>query len=235
MATPGRSRALSPSSTSIARRWSASRISASVPLPPKAGNWARPYIKQARPDLKPLEVSQPKGPSFTVNGHEVKWQKWAFRVGFNPREGLVLHTVGYDGRPILYRASIAEMLVPYADPKESAYRKNAFDLGEYGVGMMANSLALGCDCLGTIHYFDGHLADSQGRAVTIKNAICLHEEDFGHALEAHRLAHQPVRGAPVAPAGRLDGRHRRQLRLRLLLVLPTRTARSRWRSSSPES
>ena len=71
------------------------------------------------------------------------------------------------------------MIVPYADPRESAYRKNAFDLGEYGVGMMANSLALGCDCLGTIHYFDGHLADSQGRVVTIKNAICVHEEDYG--------------------------------------------------------
>ncbi|MFI5461237.1 MAG: primary-amine oxidase [Isosphaerales bacterium] len=110
---------------------------------------------------------------------EGKWQKWAFRIGFNPREGLVLHTVGYDGRPILYRASIAEMIVPYADPRESAYRKNAFDLGEYGVGMMANSLALGCDCLGTIHYFDGHLADGKGRDVTIQNAICLHEEDAG--------------------------------------------------------
>ena len=45
--------------------------------------------------------------------------------------------------------------------------------------MLANSLALGCDCLGTIRYFDGHLADNQGRVVTIKNAICLHEEDFG--------------------------------------------------------
>ena len=62
------------------------------------------------------------------------------RVGFNPREGLVLNTVKYDDRPVLYRASIAEMLVPYADPKQSAYRKNAFDLGEYGVGMMANPL-----------------------------------------------------------------------------------------------
>ena len=44
---------------------------------------------------------------------------------------------------------------------------------------MANSLSLGCDCLGTIQYFDGHMADSKGRVVTIKNAICLHEEDFG--------------------------------------------------------
>jgi primary-amine oxidase len=150
-----------------------------VPVPTKAGNWGRRDVTHPRKDLRPLEVSQADGPSFSVSGQEVRWQKWAIRVGFNPREGLVLHTVGYDGRPILYRGSIAEMIVPYGDPKESAYRKNVFDLGEYGVGMLANSLALGCDCLGTIRYFDGHLADNQGRVVTIKNAICVHEEDFG--------------------------------------------------------
>ena len=108
-----------------------------VPLPPKSGNWARPFVKPSRTELKPLNVSQSEGPSFAVNGHEVKWQRWSFRVGFNPREGLVLHKIRYDDRPILDRASIAEMIVPYADPAESAYRKNAFDLGEYGVGMMA--------------------------------------------------------------------------------------------------
>ena len=150
-----------------------------IPLPPQAGNWARQYNKETRADLKPLDVTQSDGPSFGIRGHEVSWQKWDLRVGFNPREGLVLYTVRYDGRPVLYRASISEMIVPYADPKISAYRKNAFDLGEYGVGMMANSLAIGCDCLGTIRYFDGHLADSRGRLVTIKNAICVHEEDFG--------------------------------------------------------
>ena len=150
-----------------------------IPLPPQSGNWARQYNKETRTDLKPLDVTQAEGPSFTVRGHEVSWQKWDLRVGFNPREGLVLHQIRYDGRPVLYRASISEMIVPYADPKISAYRKNAFDLGEYGVGMMANSLAIGCDCLGNIRYFDGHLADSHGRVVTIKNAICVHEEDFG--------------------------------------------------------
>jgi primary-amine oxidase len=150
-----------------------------TPLPRQAGNWAREYIPNRRAELKPLEVTQSKGTSFKVEGHEVQWDKWSFRVGFNPREGLVLYTLGYDGRPVLYRASIAEMMVPYADPKQSSYHKNVFDLGEYGVGAMANSLALGCDCLGTIQYFDGHMADSKGRVVTIKNAICLHEEDFG--------------------------------------------------------
>lgn len=150
-----------------------------IPLPPQSGNWAREYVKETRTGLEPLEVSQPRGTSFTAQGREVKWQKWSVRVGFSPREGLVLHTIDYDGRSVLYRASIAEMLVPYADPKASSYHKNVFDMGEYGVGAMANSLTLGCDCLGTIRYFDAHVADSKGRVVTIKNAICVHEEDAG--------------------------------------------------------
>ncbi|HET6881202.1 MAG TPA: primary-amine oxidase [Pirellulales bacterium] len=154
-----------------------------VPLPPTSGNWAREYLPEPRHDLKPLLVSEPEGPSFTVSGYEVSWQKWRFRVGFTPREGLVLHTVRYRDqgreRSILDRASIGEMVVPYGDPNESSYRKNAFDIGEFGIGTMANSLVMGCDCLGNIHYFDAHLCDSRGRPVTIKNAVCLHEEDAG--------------------------------------------------------
>src|SRR5262245_24837123 len=72
-----------------------------VPLPKNPGNWGRDAIPHARSDLKRLDVSQADGPSFTVRGREVRWQKWALRIGFNPREGLVLHTVAYDGRPIM--------------------------------------------------------------------------------------------------------------------------------------
>ncbi len=154
-----------------------------VPLPPESGNWAREYIPSMRKDLKPVDIVQPEGPSFTVEGNQVAWQKWKFRVGFTTREGLVLHTIRYDDdgveRPILYRASICEMVVPYGDPREQYYRKNAFDIGEYGLGMLANSLALGCDCLGVIHYFDFPLVDSHGNVTPLKNAVCLHEEDFG--------------------------------------------------------
>ncbi|HUA17682.1 MAG TPA: primary-amine oxidase [Bryobacteraceae bacterium] len=152
-------------------------------LPPESANWAREYIPNMRTDLKPLEIVQPEGPTFTVEGNQVQWQKWKFRVGFTSREGLVLHTISYteDGveRPVLYRASICEMVVPYGDPREQYYRKNAFDIGEYGLGMLANSLALGCDCLGVIYYFDFPLVDSRGRIAPLKNAVCLHEEDFG--------------------------------------------------------
>jgi primary-amine oxidase len=154
-----------------------------MPLPPEPGNYAPEFVKNYRTDLKPLEIVQPEGPSFQVKGHEIAWQKWRMRVGFTPREGLVLHTVTYNDqgqeRPVLYRASLVEMTVPYGDPRPFHYRKNAFDVGEYGVGTLANSLKLGCDCLGEIYYFDGVLTNSLGDVAVIENAICLHEEDFG--------------------------------------------------------
>jgi primary-amine oxidase len=172
-----------------------------VPLPPEPGNWARSYFPEKRAGLQSLAISQPEGPSFTVDGHEVAWQNWKFRVGFTPREGLVLHTIRYrDGgrdRQVMHRASICEMVVPYGDPAEKYFRKNPFDMGEYGMGTMANSLTPGCDCLGSIRYFDAHLTNSQGQAVTIKDAICLHEEDAG-ILWKHtdgRLSQTEVRRA----------------------------------------
>ncbi len=154
-----------------------------VPLPPVAGNYDVAAVGPPRSDLAPLEINQPDGPSFRVDGHEVDWQKWNFRFGFTPREGLVLYTVGYreNGtlRPVMYRASLAEMVVPYGDPHPKYVRMNAFDAGEYNIGGLANSLQLGCDCLGHIHYFDAVLTDSRGNVATIPQAICLHEEDYG--------------------------------------------------------
>ena len=64
-----------------------------------------------RQDLKPLNVSQPDGPSFKVTDDSlVEWQKWRFRVGFNHREGGTIHDIRYDGRSVLYRLSVSEMV-----------------------------------------------------------------------------------------------------------------------------
>lgn len=154
-----------------------------LPIPPEDGRWDRDSIERFRGGLKPLEIEQRDGPSFTVEGRLVRWQNWQFRIGFCPREGLVLHTVSYDDagrqRQILHRASICEMVVPYGDPTDPHYRKNAFDIGELLLGALANPLSHGCDCLGTIHYFDVPVVQASGDALTIKNAICLHEEDAG--------------------------------------------------------
>ena len=154
-----------------------------VPLPPGSGAYAADRVGPLRDDLKPLEIIQPEGPSFEIRGWEVRWQRWRLRLGFTAREGLVLHTVGYEDqggvRPVLWRASVAELFIPYADPRPYQGWRNAFDIGEFGIGILANSLELGCDCLGEIRYFDVELADVNGEPYTISQAICLHEEDSG--------------------------------------------------------
>jgi primary-amine oxidase len=155
------------------------------PAPAVMGEYAPALVPgiRLREDLTSLHITQPEGPSFTLDGHLLRWQRWSMRLGFNYREGLVIHTLGYeDGgrvRPIAHRLSFAEMVIPYRDPTPEHFRRTAFDIGEWGLGFMTTSLELGCDCLGEIAYLDAALHDSHGEPFTIKNAICIHEEDAG--------------------------------------------------------
>ncbi len=146
--------------------------------------------RDLREDLKPYNVVQPDGPSWEVEGREISWQKWNLRVSFNHREGLVLHDISYEGtdgeeRSIINRASFPEVATPYNDPDPNHYWKAPFDVGEYGLGRLANSLTEGCDCLGYMHYFDAVLNDADGNPSVIENAICLHEEDQGLLWKHH--------------------------------------------------
>src|SRR5215469_12520718 len=162
-----------------------------IPLPQTPANYSTkaitdpdnvPYFPGGpRQDVKPLDITQHDGPSFQLDGHHLTWQKWDLRIGFTAREGLVLHRISYDKRSIIHRASLSEMFVPYGDPSPMHYRKLVLDEGEYGIGLLTNSLELGCDCLGEIAYLDGVVNDNDGNAVTMPNAICLHEEDHGIA------------------------------------------------------
>ena len=154
-----------------------------VELPPEHGRYQPEHQPSLREAPKPISITQPEGTSFNVDGHAVQWQKWQFRISMHPIHGLVLHQVGYqDGdrlRPILYRASLSDMVVPYGDPNPMHHWKHVFDASEASIGTLPNSLTLGCDCLGEIHYFDVDVMTHQGEARRIENAICMHEEDYG--------------------------------------------------------
>ncbi len=101
------------------------------------------FIVEKRTSTKPYNVVQPEGPSFKTQGNVITWEKWRMRVGFNYREGMTIHDVTYDGRPLFYRLSLSEMFVPYGDPRAPYPRKAAFDLGNNGAGVNANNLQLG--------------------------------------------------------------------------------------------
>ncbi|MDX6599460.1 MAG: primary-amine oxidase [Gaiellales bacterium] len=149
------------------------------PIPLEAdGAYAAGTVPE-REDLRPFSISQPDGVSFTVEGNEIQWYRWTLRAAIDPQEGLVLHDVRFDGRPVLHRASCAEMIVPYGEPHPMHAWRTYFDAGEYGLGACTNSLALGCDCVGEVRYLDAHLVDRAGRPRALPNAICLHEEDAG--------------------------------------------------------
>lgn len=154
-----------------------------LPVPQTESNYDHRFFERFQDPGKSLEIIQKDGPSFTVEGQKLSWMGWDLRVGFNGREGLVLHQIGYtrngERRPVIARASLAEMVVPYGSPENAHARKNVFDIGEYGIGKLANSLTLGCDCLGAIHYMDGWVNGVDGSPIKIENAICIHEEDFG--------------------------------------------------------
>ncbi|WP_347756533.1 primary-amine oxidase [Agrococcus sp. ProA11] len=160
-----------------------------VPLPQLDANYDDASVGERRTSLKPIDITMPEGPSFSVDGNAVTWEQWRFRIGFSMREGLVLHQLGWqDGeelRPVLHRASVPEMVVPYGDTSETRRWISYFDAGEYNLGKNANAQQLGCDCLGAIHYFDAHVAADTGEPITIPRAVCMHEEDYG-VLWKHR-------------------------------------------------
>lgn len=133
-----------------------------------------------RTDLKPLNVVQPEGASFKIHPDNlIEWQKWRFRLSISPREGPVLHDICYDNRSVLYRLSYSELTVPYGDPRAPFHRKQAFDFGDAGIGRAANSLKLGCDCLGAIHYVDACFSAADGTPTKLESVACLHEQDGG--------------------------------------------------------
>jgi primary-amine oxidase len=154
-----------------------------VAIPKETGELDMKSIGKMREAPKALQIVQPDGASFTVNGQEVRWQNWRFRFSMHPREGLILHTVGYEDngrlRSLLYRAALSEMVVPYGDPKAGWFFRNAFDEGEFGIGRLALSLEPRVDYPENASLFNAVFAQENGSAVPLPRAVALYERDGG--------------------------------------------------------
>jgi primary-amine oxidase len=141
-----------------------------------------------RPPLAPLLVRQPHGPGFTIRGNVVRWQGWRFRVGFNPREGVVLHQIGFGRggrvRPIIYRLALDEIYVPYARPDPTWSWRAALDIGEYNLGQLLERLKPGVDVPTNAVFLDQVTPSDLGSAgdppvIPLENGIALYERDSG--------------------------------------------------------
>jgi len=101
----------------------------------------------------------------------------------HPREGLVLQQVGYEDegrvRPILYRAGLSEMAVPYGDSDTNWRWRSAFDVGEYGMGRLASSIEANTDAPPNATLLDVTYANDDGEPYQLKNAVGIYERDGG--------------------------------------------------------
>ena len=146
----------------------------------------------ALPGTKPIVVSQPGGPSFTINDGEVSWQNWHFRFRIDPRQGPIVNmaTLDYQGkrRSVLYEGSLSEMYVPYMDPEETWNSHVFLDAGEYfmntGVGIV-KPLVKGVDCPDYATFFSGTYFRENGTPFVRPQVACLFERTLGDPAWRH--------------------------------------------------
>lgn len=154
-----------------------------VPLAADTQDLDPASIGKQRPRLAPLVIQQPEGTGFALRGQAVEWDRWRFRWSVHPREGLVLHQVGWDEglsvRPILYRASLSEMVVPYGDPSGNWAWRSAFDEGEYGLGRFLTPLLRGGEVPENAVLLDAVMADETGVAERRPGLVGIYERDGG--------------------------------------------------------
>lgn len=161
-----------------------------VPLAGISSNYFNPqYVGKLRTPCKPLVTTQPEGPSFTLDGHEVRWQKWRFRYELDSREGLVLHCVGYEDegkvRPVLHRLGVSEVSVPYGAPGFDWVWRSPIDEGEYGLGRLTTTLRPGHEIPTYAKTFDEPYANSVGTIKVKPSALAIWEQDGGILWEHH--------------------------------------------------
>ena len=160
-----------------------------VPIPTGAVDLDEASVGDLREAPNPISFVQPGGPTYQVDGHEVRWQKWHFHYRIDPRLGPVVSVVTYDDggkdRSVLYQGSLSEIFIPYMDPDVGWFFRTYLDAGEYGVGRLSVALQLGLDCPSNARFFDATFAQDTGEPYTQPNAACIFERYAGDIAWRH--------------------------------------------------
>ena len=180
----------------------------------------RVHHDQAQP-LKPIDVVQPDGVELHGRGPaRSPGTTGRFVVGFNAREALTLHDIRYDGRPVAATAPRSPRWWCPTARRDAALPQERVRHRRIRLRPAGQLAEARLRLPGRIHYLDAHLTDLFGEPSTIENAICLHEEDAGLSWKHcdFRTDRTEVRRARKLVISSIS--HRRQLRVRLLLVPP---------------
>ncbi|MDT7816719.1 MAG: primary-amine oxidase, partial [Acidobacteriaceae bacterium] len=151
-----------------------------------------------RAGTKPLLVTQPQGPSYTIDKGEVMWQNWHFRFRLDPRVGPIVNLVRYqDGdrlRSVMYEGSLSEMYVPYMDPDEGWNSRAFVDAGEFLLGGLIKPVGPD-DCPAHAQYFTGLVPSDAGAPVLNPQLACLFERP-GDGPAWRHLEGEVISGRP---------------------------------------
>ena len=153
-----------------------------------------------------------KNASIQTDGSLVEWGPWSFRYLMHQREGLTIYTLSYNSnniarngnqriangaRSIAYRMSVSEMVVPYGDTASHWIWRSAFDVGEYGIGMLAAPLVRGKDVPSNAIMTGLPAVASNGDVSYRENIVAIYEADAGLAWKHYDVmsgAHMEERG-----------------------------------------
>src|SRR5579862_631054 len=159
-----------------------------IPVPSAPTNFQE-MASIARTGTTPLSVLQPLGPGFQLNGGEVTWQNWHFRLRMDPRVGPVFNLVRFDDgtkmRSVLYEGSLSELFVPYMDPAEGWATRIFLDSGEFYHSGVLQQLHEGIDCPANATYMDGLVPNEHGVPMLRLRLACVYEVASGNPAWRH--------------------------------------------------
>lgn len=160
-----------------------------VPVSPANMNFAEADATPLRAAQNPTEQSQPRGANFKIDGGEVSWGNWRFHLRMESRQGTVISLARWvDGgkeRSVLYQGYMSEMFVPYMDAEYGWYSRTYFDMGEYGLGLLASPLKAGLDCPAYATFLSATVNDFKGEPDPRPNAMCVFERNTGDPVWRH--------------------------------------------------
>jgi primary-amine oxidase len=147
-----------------------------------------PKVRAPETATEPKTMARSNDKHITIEGHTVSWKNWGFRLGFNLREGLVLYQVAFDDngrkRPVLYRASVSEVLTSYDDPSQLWSWMEIFDEGSIGLGYSSTGVRPGYEVPADAVTI-GTLVPDPGEPRfhdVLEDRIYLYERDAGTAM-----------------------------------------------------
>jgi primary-amine oxidase len=168
-----------------------------APVPAGGNDFDAAAVGPLREFAAPLQVQQPAGPGYTMDGHVVSWDRWRFHVRPDSRVGVIVSTATWkDGdreRPVLYEGHLSEIFVPYMAAQKDWYGRTFIDAGEYSAGGLADTLTPGVDCPTYATFIDSVVVEGRGWPSDKPAVACIFERAAGDMIWRHGPNGRPQR------------------------------------------